>query len=98
MARYDQVVYSLVMDYKAMVDHGSPVAPYQQIAAILRGRIERGEYEPGQRLPSIMTLMQEYGVAHLTANKALRLLVAEGLAEMSPGRGFYVTGPPSDAA
>ncbi len=83
-------MYLLVRDYKAMVDHGSPVAPYQQIAAILRGRIERGEYQPGQRLPSIMTLMQEYGVAHLTANKALRLLVTEGLAELSPGRGFYV--------
>jgi len=73
-----------------MVDHGSAVAPYRQIAAILRGRIERGEYAPGQRLPGINDLMGEYGVAHLTANKALRLLVDEGLAVLSPGRGFYV--------
>ena len=90
MAGYDQVMSSLVMEYEAMVDHGSPVAPYRQIAAVLRGRIERGEYTPGQRLPSINDLMQEYGVAHLTANKALRLLVTEGLAELSPGMGFYV--------
>lgn len=96
MAGYDQVVYVLVEDYGAMVDHGSPVAPYRQIAAILRGRIESGEYQPGQRLPSINTLMQEYGVAHLTANKALRLLATEGLAELSPGMGFYVKGPPED--
>ncbi len=75
---------------EAMVDHGSPVAPYQQIAAILRERIESGEYAPGQRLPGINDLMQGYGVAHLTANKALRLLVTEGLAVLSPGRGFYV--------
>jgi|HubBroStandDraft_6_1064221.scaffolds.fasta_scaffold1629970_2 GntR family transcriptional regulator len=75
---------------EAMVDHGSPVAPYRQIAAILRGRIDRGEYEPGQRLPGINDLMQEYGVAHLTANKALRVLVDEGVAMLSPGRGFYV--------
>ena len=74
-----------------MVDHGSAVAPYLQIAAIPRGRIERGEYAPGQRLPGIKDLMDEYGVAHLTANKALRLLVTEGRAELSPGRGFYVT-------
>ena len=73
-----------------MVDHGSPVAPYQQIAAILRERIKSGEYAPGQRLPGINDLMQEYGVAHLTANMALRLLVTEGLAVLSPGRGFYV--------
>lgn len=75
-----------------MVDHGSPVAPYQQIAAILRGRIERKEYQRGQRLPSIKDLMDEYGVAHLTANKALRVLVTEGFAVLSPGRGYYVTG------
>ncbi|HLK02387.1 MAG TPA: winged helix-turn-helix domain-containing protein [Streptosporangiaceae bacterium] len=81
----------LVSDYKAMVDYGSPLAPYRQIAAILRERIESGEYQPGQRLPSIVTLMQTYGVAHLTANKALRLLAAEGLAELSPGMGYYVT-------
>lgn len=76
-----------------MVDHGSVVAPYRQIAAILRGRIESGEYQPGQRLPSIKDLMDDYGVAHLTANKALRVLVAEGLAELSTGRGYYVKGP-----
>jgi DNA-binding GntR family transcriptional regulator len=85
-------MYALVRDHEAMVNHGSPIAPYRQITAILRGRIESGEYEPGQRLPSINDLMQEYGVAHLTANKALRLLVTEGLAELSPGMGFYVTG------
>jgi len=92
MAGYDQLVYSLVREYEPMVDHGSPVAPYRQIAAVLRARIQSGEYQAGQRLPSINHLMQEYGVAHLTANKALRLLVAEGLAELSPGMGFYVTG------
>jgi GntR family transcriptional regulator len=85
-------MYSLVREHWVMVNHGSPIAPYRQIAAILRGRVERGEYEAGQRLPSINDLMQEYGVAHLTANKALRLLAAEGLAELSPGMGYYVTG------
>jgi len=42
--------------------------------------------------------MQTYGVAHLTANKALRLLAAEGLAELSPGMGYYVTAPPEGAS
>jgi DNA-binding GntR family transcriptional regulator len=76
-----------------MVDHGSPVAPYRQVAGILRDGISSGKYLPGSRLPSIADLMGEYGVAHLTANKALRLLVTEGLAELSPGRGYYVTKP-----
>jgi GntR family transcriptional regulator len=89
-------VYSLVMDDYAMVDHGLPIAPYRQIAGILRARITSGEYAPGQRLPSIKDLMDEYGVAHLTANKSLRLLVTEGLAVLSPGMGFYVKPEGSD--
>jgi DNA-binding GntR family transcriptional regulator len=34
-----------------------------------------------------------YGVARLTANKALRLLVTEGLAVLSPGMGSSSTRP-----
>jgi DNA-binding GntR family transcriptional regulator len=75
------------------IDRDSPVAAYRQVAGFLRARIERGEYAPGQRLPSINDLVQTYGVARLTANKALRLLVTEGLAEISPGMGAYVRQP-----
>lgn len=73
-----------------MVNYDSPVAPYRQVAAILRQRIESGEYAPGARLPSIAGLVQEYGIARTTAGKALRLVIAEGLAELSPGMGVYV--------
>lgn len=64
--------------------------PYRQIADRLRRQIEDGVYAPGRRLPSIDDLMQTYGVADRTARKALRLLVDEGVAEMSPGRGTFV--------
>ena len=57
----------------------------------VRARIESGDLAPGARLPSIATLTQEYGIARTTAGKALRLLVDEGLAEMSPGMGTFVT-------
>lgn len=70
------------------LDPDSPVAPYRQVAAILRGRIDRGEIT--SRLPSIQDLTQEFGIARTTAAKALRLLVAEGVAEVSPGLGTYV--------
>lgn len=68
------------------------MAPYRQVAAILRERIEAGTYRPGLRLPSINDLVGEFGVARTTAGKALRLLVDEGLAEKSEGMGFYVRG------
>jgi GntR family transcriptional regulator len=72
------------------VDHDSNVPPYLQVAAILRARIESGELAPKQRLPSIAGLVQEYGIARTTAAKALKVLVAEGLAEVVAGWGTYV--------
>lgn len=73
-----------------MIDYESATPVYRQVAAVLRGRIESGEYQPGRRLPSVRGLVQEFGIAELTARKALRVLVEDGLAEMSPGMGTYV--------
>lgn len=72
------------------IDTESPVPPYRQVAAFLRGRIESGDLAPGRRLPSIADLVQTYGIARTTAAKALRVLIDEGLAEVSPGMGTYV--------
>jgi GntR family transcriptional regulator len=72
------------------VDHHSNVPPYQQVASFLRERIESGELGPHARLPSIADLVQRYGIARTTAGKALRMLVNEGLAEITPGMGTYV--------
>jgi GntR family transcriptional regulator len=73
-----------------MIDAGSEIAPYLQLAAILRAQIESGELAPGARLPSIIRLSEDYHVARVTAHKALRVLVDQGLAVVSPGRGMYV--------
>jgi GntR family transcriptional regulator len=72
------------------IDAESPVPPYRQVAAFLRARIERGDLAPGRRLPSIADLVQTYGIARTTAAKALRVLIDDGLAEVSPGMGTYV--------
>lgn len=77
-----------------MIDYESPVPVYRQVAAILRGRVTDGTYQPGRRLPSVTGLVQEFGIAQLTARKALRVLVDEGLAEMTPGMGTFVKAPP----
>lgn len=63
---------------------------YQQIAGILRERIEAGEIAPGRPVPSETRLMQEFGVARLTARKAVRVLADEGLVQVVTGRGVYV--------
>ena len=64
--------------------------PYAQIAAWLRGLIASGELGPGDRLPSALDLSQSFGVAIMTARKALALLVDENLAYRSQGLGTFV--------
>jgi GntR family transcriptional regulator len=87
----------LVIEHVTMpdLDHDSAVPVYKQLAAILRERIADGTYQAGRRLPSVTGLTQEFGIAQLTARKALRVLVDEGAAVMSPGMGTYVKEPPS---
>jgi len=77
------------------VDHESATPVYRQVAAILRERIEAGAYQPGRRLPSVRDLVQEFGIAQLTARKALRVLVDDGTATMTPGMGTFVAVPES---
>jgi GntR family transcriptional regulator len=72
------------------VDYESAVPPSRQIADQLRGMITAGDLAPGARLPSITTLMQEYGVARNTARRALAILEDEGLIEIVHGWGSFV--------
>lgn len=67
---------------------------YEQLATILRGKIQAGEYQPGRVIPSENTLMQTYEVARNTVRHAIRLLADEGLVEIVRGRGVYVTEQP----
>jgi DNA-binding GntR family transcriptional regulator len=73
-----------------MVQRDSVMPPWQQIADVLRGRIESGEYPPGSRFPSIIALSGEFGVAPVTARKALKALQREGLVKSRTGWGTFV--------
>ena len=73
------------------VDHDSPVPLYRQVADELRKRIAA---EGLKRLPSLLTICQEYEVSRPTAEAAVRLLVEAGEAIVVSGKGTYVTEPP----
>lgn len=62
----------------------------RRIAAELRAAIERGDYRPGDRLPTQAELRERYGVATHTAYRAREILKAEGLAVGRHGAGLYV--------
>ncbi|MCX5374943.1 GntR family transcriptional regulator [Streptomyces sp. NBC_00091] len=70
-------------------------APYVRIAAELRGRIERGELRPGDRVPSTRAITQRWGVAMATASKVLAALGQEGLVRAVPGVGTVVAARPA---
>ena len=65
-------------------------AVYAQLAARLRDDILSGRLKPGQRLPSETDLQQQYGVARLTARRAVAVLRAEGLVVVHIGHGVFV--------
>jgi GntR family transcriptional regulator len=74
-----------------VINRGSVVPPWQQLADLLRGRIESGALAPGDRLPSIVSLAQEYDLAPVTVRKAITRLRDEGLIESRVGWGTFVT-------
>ncbi|MER7815509.1 GntR family transcriptional regulator [Streptomyces sp. NPDC096153] len=82
------------------IDHGAPLTPYRQLAAILRGQIQRGDWQPGRMLPSEAQLVQRYGIARTTVRRGLGLLAEEGWVYAVPQRGWFVADPlpPSSAA
>jgi DNA-binding GntR family transcriptional regulator len=55
------------------------VPPYAQIAAALRDQIEGGTLRPGDPVPSVRKLAEQYNVSTATADKALSALRSEGL-------------------
>jgi DNA-binding GntR family transcriptional regulator len=71
------------------IDTGSRVPFHEQLETILRNRIASGEIN--SRVPSIISLAQQYGVSRDTAVRALNTLAAEGLITVVRGKGFYVT-------
>ncbi|WP_435606735.1 PLP-dependent aminotransferase family protein [Pseudomonas knackmussii] len=63
---------------------------YSQLAQTLGQRIEQGLYRPGDRLPSVRTLSEEYGVSISTVQQAYRVLEDSGLVEPRPKSGYFV--------
>lgn len=67
---------------------------YLRIAADLRRRISSGEWGPGDRLPTLPALCQEYRVSETTIRNALTLLRNEGLIETKARAGTLVRSRP----
>ena len=64
-----------------------------EVATGLRGRIEKGEFEVGDRLPSEAQLTEAYSVSRTVVREAIAALRADGLVEPRQGAGVFVLEP-----
>ena len=68
---------------------------YAQVVAEIKRRIERGDYPPGELLPSEHQLVDEFGVSRPTIVKALSSLRQDGWIDTQQGKGSFVRGRPA---
>ncbi len=69
---------------------GNPIPRYARLAQLLRQRIDKGVWKPGDHLPRLEDLMKEFDVARVTVRQAMGLLAQDGLVSVSRGRGTIV--------
>lgn len=78
---------------RPVLNPGSPLPLYQQLAEQLSRSIEAGELTEGARLPSEPELARSHRIGRPTVRQAIELLVRRGLVERRRGSGTYVRAP-----
>ncbi len=79
-----------------MIDRDSPIPLYYQLKTFLRQKIEDGELQPGDRLPTEQTLGKRHQISRTPIRQALSELAQEGYIYRQPGRGTFVAEPPTE--
>jgi GntR family transcriptional regulator len=72
------------------IDRRSKLPYYQQLYEILRGKIARKEWKPGDMIPPESELIETYQVSRSTVRQVLEMLVNEGLIYRERGRGSFI--------
>jgi GntR family transcriptional regulator len=76
----------------------SKIPFYQQLYEILRSKISRAEWRPGDMIPSESELIDKFAVSRSTVRQVLDQLVQEGLIYRQRGRGTFVAHPSLEQA
>ncbi|MFC4608797.1 GntR family transcriptional regulator [Streptomyces maoxianensis] len=80
------------------IDRFDPMPIYKQVARVIRARIESGELQPKDPIPSESKMVADYGIARDTARQAIALLRSEGWVITLPQRGTFVAKQPEASA
>jgi GntR family phosphonate transport system transcriptional regulator len=79
---------------EALLQRGSGVSAWRQIADRIAAEIGAGGLEPGSKLPAEAALAARYEVNRHTVRRAIAALAEQGLVRASRGSGTYVEAPP----
>lgn len=72
------------------MEFNQPKGIYLQIADRMRDRILQGEWQPGERIPSIRELAVDIGVNPNTVTKSYQSLMERDIIENQRGLGYFV--------
>ena len=78
---------------RGSVDRRSPIPAYHQLARLLRGRIDRGEWKWGDQLPTEIELAEAFDVSRSTIRQALAQLADESYVRREHGKGTFASPP-----
>lgn len=70
-------------------------ADYERLIDDIERRIASGELKPGEKLPSIRELAEQYETSQTTVKDALRILRREGTVRTQQGKGTWVADQPN---
>lgn len=87
LANHEVAHHAVIMDFE------DERPRWEQVAEVIEARIKDGTYPAGSRVPSVVQLTAEFGIASATAQKALRALKAQGLTRTVVGMGSFVKKP-----
>ena len=73
------------------MEFSEPRSIYLQIADQLRDRILAGEWQAGERIPSIRELAVQLGVNPNTVTRSYQTLLDWGIVANQRGRGYFVS-------
>ncbi len=67
-----------------------PLPIYAKVKLAITTKIQSGEWQQNQRVPSELEMVKALGVSRMTVNRALRELTAEGVLTRQQGVGTFV--------
>lgn len=73
-----------------IIDKSSPTPLYHQLLKILREKIEKGVWKPGDTIPTEEEIKEKYGVSRTTIRQAILTLVSDGYLRREKAKGTIV--------